>query len=465
MKYIALTIGPIVETISLGRKTAEIWAASYLFSSFMKEVINELRKKDDIEFIIPYVEKVEIFSSDDKNIGLFHDRFILKSEYVSLDEVETIIQKHKDSLAKMIANVIKKDTDKVEKYINRYMQTYLVEINREMESPITEISDILNNIELHTPVLESEKDYMRLFLDRDKLIGKHAFNKENLSYKSIPEIAGTALKLQTKNDDDEDIYKPFEKNDNFKQAYKYIAIVHADGDNLSDYIKSQENPSVVSQRLLSFDKEAVKVIKKHDALPIFAGGDDLLFFAPILTEEKTVFDLIEELSELFCEELKSDDVSLSFGVSITYYKYPLYEALEHSRDALFDKAKNLEGKNAVHLNVRKHSGQSFEVTLGKAQKSYMQFKTILDDVLLKGLEIPHAIQHKLYGYMPLLTQISPDRLEATFENIFNEDIHKQKFEKGLEDTRNLIRSLGLKKQQLEKAFSLLSIIKLLRSDR
>ncbi|CAA6823139.1 MAG: Unknown protein, partial [uncultured Sulfurovum sp.] len=42
MKYIALTIGPIVDTLSLGRKTSEVWMASYLFSSFMKNSIRKI---------------------------------------------------------------------------------------------------------------------------------------------------------------------------------------------------------------------------------------------------------------------------------------------------------------------------------------------------------------------------------------------------------------------------------------
>lgn len=475
MKYIALTIGPIIETLSLGRKTAEIWAASYLFSSFMKGIIDDLRKKE-LEFIIPYVEDDDIFKDKDKDnsIGLFHDRFILTTKTVTLKEVDIIVQTHKDALAVMIASSIKQDEEKVKAYINQYLQTYLVELDDTFENPILEISDILDSVELHVPFVETDKDYMRLFLNRDIVLNssmaKKAFGS-NPSFPSIPEIAARDIELKLKKDDDDsNAYKQVENEKYFKQTYKYIAIVHADGDNLGSYIKGQDDPAVVSKRLFDFDTKAVIQIEDYGGVPIFVGGDDLLFFAPVLNKEETIFDLIDKLSTLYRDEMKSDDTTLSFGVSITYYKYPLYEALEQSRNALFDKAKKYPDvdnptKNAIHISARKHSGQSFEVTVCKADDSYTAFRDLLKDVLVNALELPHSIHHKLEGYEPLFLKIPHERIEATFNNLFNEEIHQNKFEKGLKDIRKLMIDLGVDKRNLERLFALLSITKLLRGDR
>jgi hypothetical protein len=90
---------------------------------------------------------------------------------------------------------------------------------------------------------------------------------------------------------------------------------------------------------------------------------------------------------------------------------------------------------------------------------------LLKDVLVNALELPHSIHHKLEGYTPLLLKIPQDRIEATFDNLFNEEIHQIKFEKGLKDIRKLMIELGVDKKNLKRLFALLSITKLLRGDR
>ena len=51
--YIAITIGPVVRTLMLTKKTRELWAASYLFSWIMKQLASELRKDPQRVFIMP----------------------------------------------------------------------------------------------------------------------------------------------------------------------------------------------------------------------------------------------------------------------------------------------------------------------------------------------------------------------------------------------------------------------------
>ena len=90
MKHIAMTLGPITNTMMLGRKTSEIWGASYLFSSFMKAVIKELKSKSGVQFLIPYVGDESLFNTQDDGIGMFHDRFIFTSENLTLNDINLI---------------------------------------------------------------------------------------------------------------------------------------------------------------------------------------------------------------------------------------------------------------------------------------------------------------------------------------------------------------------------------------
>ena len=453
MRYIALTIGPIVDTLSLGRKTSEIWMASYLFSSFMKKVIKKLKQTGDARFLVPYTDDASIFETKDDGIGMFHDRFIMQTDGLSLSDVKAVIDEEKKALSAMIAASIKRDGAKVEEFIDSYLQTYLIQSDKEYENPIIDISTILDSIELHTPSLQAEEDYMRLFLNRDIVLNsqlaKDSFGKKP-SFDSIEAIAAQ------ESDSDE---AP-------KNAQAYIAIVHADGDNLGSYIKSQKDTSIISKNLFEFDKEAAKLIKDFGALPLFIGGDDLLFFAPVINKEKkTIFSLLDALSNSYNKALQTDKSTLSFGVSITYYKYPLYEALAKSRDALFAKAKQQKGKNAVAFSAQKHSGQSFEFCISKSEEAYKKFTDLADTILAENLELPHAIHHKLYKHQALFENIDTSRLHTAFENLFNEDIHQNRFKKGLEAVAELFVTLGNTEQDQEKLFAMLSSIKLIRGDR
>jgi len=451
MKYIALTIGPIVDTLSLGRKTSEVWMASYLFSSFMKKSIRKIKEQSDAEFIIPFVDD-DILKEKDDGIGMFHDRFILKSDTLTLEKVETILLEEKDAIASMVAKSIKKDKSKVKAFFRQYLQTYLFETTKDFDNPILDISKIMDSIELHTPRLESQEDYIRLFLNRNIILNsslaKTSFGHKP-SFEAIDAIAAQEL--------DKDI--------EVKNAYKYIAIIYADGDNLGSYIKKQSDVTKVSQKLFEFDKKAGKTINSYGGLPIFIGGDDLIIFAPLLNRGKTVFDLLNSLSQDYTDTLETTESTLSFGVSLTYYKYPLYEALTKARNTLFGVAKQYQGKNAVAISTQKHSGQSFDFCIGKSEKSYDEFLRLISSVLNEEIELPHAVHQKLQKYQDIFQSIPIERVKDTFENIFNEDMHKTKFKKGLDEIRNLMESMGLETKAQEKLFAMLSTIKVLRGDR
>jgi len=450
MRYIALTLGPITDTLALGRKTSEIWMASYIFSSFMKKVIFKIKNQGDANFLVPFTEDETIFKTKDNGIGMFHDRFIFQTKKLTIEDVQTILDEEKNTLASMIAQSIKKDENKVQNFIKSYLQTYLLESEEEYENPTLEISTLLDSIELHTPHLEADEDYMRLFLNRDTILNS-ALAKESFDKPSFDSIKAIAAQ--------ENDTKEVPKN-----AQAYIAIVHADGDNLGSYIKTQKDVSSVSQKLFEFDQKAAQTIKDFGALPLFVGGDDLLFFSPIVNaKEETIFSLIEQLSQDYENALQTKESTLSFGISITYYKYPLYEALAKSREALFEVAKNYKGENAVALSAQKHSGQSFDFCISKDDAAYEQFKNLAKKILAQNLELPHAVHHKLYQHKALFESIGTQRIATTFENLFNEDIHQSKFQEGLQAISELFVLLGTQEQ--EKLFSMLSTIKLIRGDR
>ncbi|KLE02180.1 type III-B CRISPR-associated protein Cas10/Cmr2 [Aliarcobacter butzleri] len=452
MKYIALTIGPIYKTLKNSKKTRELWGGSYIFSYIMKQIMKEFKTRT---FITPYIDE-SMFESG-KEVGLFHDRFIFAS-----------LEKDKEELPKIIENVFSKlaeNTSLSLDFLKAYFQINFIEIDVK-ENPIIETTPFLDSIEqFHNIGHYKENELVKMLKGNNSFFTKEAFG-EKKSFPSLPEIALYDLKeyinIKTLLKDDElEIFENKEIKKYLKPYHKYIAIVHADGDNMSEVIKDTSNLSKTSKSLFEYCTNSHNLIKKFGGQTIFAGGDDLLFFAPVVSNSKTIFELLDEISQEFNSKFE-EKASLSFGVSITYYKYPLYEALEKSRELLFSKAKQ-QPKNNIAYEVVKHSGQTFIGIVNKGNKeayenflSFVSIEKSLDDNFL------HSLHHKINLHKKILDTIKTDKLklENFFENYFNEAGHKEY----REFFTKLIDYIMIE-QNIENIYATLRFIKFIKGDK
>ena len=449
-KYIGLTIGPIHRTMARTKATRELWASSYIFSYIMKKMIEKL--KDSKEFIIPYTKDNSIFQPG-QEVGLVHDRFIFKADDGDFAEVERVKKDVLNEIAeKMKKTISENNVNEISKFLNRYFQIYFceAEIPGKYKEVNKQMNDYLDSLELQAKFIKMEsreKNYlMDLFYRVNKsFLAKDAFwGKKKIGFPCIAEIAalkekgdlnweGIEIKFKDKFEtDDTDIYIQLKKQNpkKFKQYHKYIAIVQADGDSLGAAIKALNDDADfgnLSKALLNFAKEAHKKIEKFGGKTIYAGGDDLLFFAPVVSGDENIFQLVDGLAREFAEQFKNfpSSPTLSAGISITYYKYPMGEALEAAADLLFKKAKDeAMGKNAVAFEAQKHSGQRFAGVFNRADSDYEKFTKLIfnksDQKMLTSLI------HKLALHETIIEEIGSDRtkLKNYFEHFFNEDEHK-----------------------------------------
>jgi len=386
MKYIALTIGPIYKTLSGAKKPKELFSASYFFSYLMREIIKEFKHR---EFVVPYV--TEAILDNEGDVGLFHDRFIFKAEEGDLQKLEN------DVIPSVIGEAAQK-LDLEDDYLKKYLQIHYGEYD---------VPDNENAVFTITPYLDTAELFYQVPENGENKLQKALRNKENflLQEKKIVDD----LKKLTYN--------------------KYFAVVHADGDKMADVIRDSTDLKKVSQNLFEYCMTSHEKIKSFGGQTIFAGGDDLLFFAPVVdaSQERTIFDLCEEIAADF-EEKMDHKATLSFGVSITYVKFPLYEALEKSRELLSEKAKTGK-KNNIAFEVIKHSGQTFGQVVSKYNKElYSQFLALTSNI--KGGEdvqnFLHSLHHKLDNYKAILSQIAHDKkkLKHFFDNYFSGEEHK-----------------------------------------
>ncbi|MDP3444882.1 MAG: hypothetical protein Q8T08_18645, partial [Ignavibacteria bacterium] len=123
--------------------------------------------------------------------------------------------------------------------------------------------------------------------------------------------------------------------------------------------------------------------------------------------------------------------TLSWGISISYYKFPLSEAIVSSRKLLFDVAKEYKGKNALAFKLNKHTGQFFGATFGKGGNDYKYFTGLLKDKFNTETDFISSLQYRISENEALLRAIFnatdyPTRVGNFFDNFFNEEIHSNK---------------------------------------
>jgi len=486
-KYIGLTIGPIHRTMTRTKATRELWASSYIFSYIMKKMIEKL--KDNTEFIIPYTKDQKIFEQG-QEVGLFHDRFIFKAQEGDFEEVGRVKEKVLKKLsADITAKINEENQNKVFEFLNKYFQIYYCEVESDGDynKVNNKVNAYLDSLELQEKFIsEAESNYLRMFLDRvnKSFLIQDAYGENRHRFPCIAEIAALRwkdfldwtgidpdkmYKKDSNDTDDSDIYTKLKKQneDEFKQYHKYIAIVQADGDSLGATIKELKNDDdfgIFSKKLLEFSQNAHKMIKDYGGTTIFAGGDDLLFFAPVVSKKSNVFQLVDELAKEFVCHFKEfvQTPTLSTGVSITYYKYPMGEALESAANLLFKKAKDKKmGKNALAYEVQKHSGQRIAGVFNRADADYKEFVNL---VFGKGdKRMLTSLIHKLAIHGAIIDEIGSDqiKLKNYFEHFFNEDEHK-KHRDIINATENLVNSVfnNCKRTEKEKKENIFSVLRL-----
>ncbi|MEM4260569.1 MAG: type III-B CRISPR-associated protein Cas10/Cmr2 [Candidatus Woesearchaeota archaeon] len=452
--YTALTIGPIYKSLELAHKTRELWAASYIFSWFIENVIQNLIKNGitDNNFIVPYPEKDK---SKVTEAGIFPDRFILRSESSLFDELNKSVNETINSLSNDISETIGENKGNVMEYLTNYIRLYTIETQLEENDNVVEkMNKYCANCELNSKYIPKDKQYFLNFLEKinESNIYKRVYNKGR--FPSIIELSTKDLPLDYDffdslgDEDDTDIWekvvekaKADEFFDSLKSVHKYIAIVQADGDNVGKLIKEiySKNPELIrefSKALSEFSIEAADEINNSGGLTVYAGGDDLLFIASVLYKSENVFSLINKIDNIFNKiVLENSNLkkiigsmkqkpSMSYGVSITYYKYPMNEALEQARKLLFDVAKeNKEEKNAIAWRVLMHSGSYFEGKFHKNTEFYQNFlkmSSIDDDKILT------SVIYNIQSLKPLIKTIANDKskLENYRKNFYNEQLHE-----------------------------------------
>lgn len=444
MNYIGITIGPIIKTLGMAKRPRELWSASYLFSYLMKSIIENMPK----EVVLLSPAKDESFALS--RVGVYPDRLYLKNtESLSFEIIKDRISK----TVKQLSETLRIDNN----YLTNYLKIYAVEIVSESDSSaILKLNQHLDACELENKVVgkeSQEQPVLKLIkMKSDSPLFNIALGTSKFPIETLSEIATEELSRIHANhykkclkEDENDFIKKLkvEFGDQFKTPHKYICIVHADGDNVGKLVTSLTDGEHVklSADLMNFGRNACAKISEYGGLPIFAGGDDLLFIAPVVSretktnEQLSIFDLLDQINVVFKTSLFNGDAiikyqtiaevslpSLSYGIAISYYKYPLYESLEKSRANLFDVAKkhNKGIKNSIAWSFQKNSGSTVTSVLSESNvQLFKAFKQLIIET--KDEQLVSSVAHKIRNSVDLFSlfgnsNILEIRIQSYFKN-------------------------------------------------
>lgn len=274
--------------------------------------------------------------------------------------------------------------------------------------------------------------------------------------------------------------------------HKYYAIMYADGDNIGTLLKGldkrddrNEALAEFSKSLLDFGVKTDKTIEEYGGNGIYLGGEDILAFLPVACVEngnkettQNIFSLIKKIDENFkntvqevAKNYKIDEPTLSYGIMIGYYKKPLKESMLIALDLLNTNAKSKPNKNAIAIRFEKHSGQFTECCIEKNKNqsyndinkfmldytSTLNYNTLEIDQNCKMLNgLVHRFKDTLFEKILLqITNVEnlEERINAIFENFFDEQIHKQN--QFLEKVKLMCKSLFEEYENKEEGLKIL----------
>lgn len=482
MKYTAITIGPIGKTLAKARSVKSFWTASYLFSWIMRKLLEKL-PKENFEILSPYRAGKDVLGEISKKVGLFPDRLFAKGELEEkefkrikmeifgelAEKFKNAFQDEKDDIARKIdtesdqkrkreleeiksrySNAASKGED-IRKYLENYLSISSITVELSSDCSILEqLNKYLDTQELFNKAsTQTEEDYMEMFIEAPNNPFLKAYSQDR-AFPSTSEIAVSGWEQNPPKDANGEVdYSKLTSKTGFRNCYKYLAVIKADGDGFGTYIKNlnvnKENELTrFTKSFFEFSVEvANELIQKTKAIPVYIGGDDLFLFAPVLegNVEKDVFNLIKEIDDLFIQKEIGEGLSMSYGVSIFYYKSPMSEAIDIA-DSMLRKAKEKKEekekkKDTVAISIQKHSGHKIEFLLPckhstdkckqetglykKATELIRAFKE--DDSMLNSLI--YWIEDMYETIFTDEVTLYQERINAVFDNFFDEEIHKE----------------------------------------
>jgi CRISPR-associated protein Cmr2 len=126
----------------------------------------------------------------------------------------------------------------------------------------------------------------------------------------------------------------------------YYALLLADGDRLGELVHARGGEAV-SRALAAFTSKVKGLVRDHDGVAVYAGGDDVLALLPI----KRALDCAQALEQAYRSAFGDERATLSAAVVFAHGRMPLNRVLAEARRLLDDVAKEENGRASLAAGV------------------------------------------------------------------------------------------------------------------
>ncbi len=134
-------------------------------------------------------------------------------------------------------------------------------------------------------------------------------------------------------------------------APRFFALLLADGDRLGRVVADLGGQRV-GRALTRFTREVPGIVRRHDGVTVYAGGDDVLAMLPV----EGALACAQGLAEAYAQAFDGAVATLSAAVTFVPIRFPLAAALAEAHRLLDDVAKDGNGRNSLAVAALKSGG-------------------------------------------------------------------------------------------------------------
>ena len=189
----------------------------------------------------------------------------------------------------------------------------------------------------------------------------------------------------------------------------FYAMLLMDGDNMGKLMGDHEEEPI-SQALSAFTKDVRNIVKDHDGVTIYAGGDDVLAMLPMPHAINCASSLSQKYVDCFKDIVP--EATISAGLVFSHYHIPLSTVMRETHHILDDVAKDQNDRGSIAVSVLKNSGKYCQWTVTWDRLTDEKGRDRIDDLVFKVQEGPQKQFSKsfFYGMRDDLAVLSGDQI-------------------------------------------------------
>ncbi len=182
----------------------------------------------------------------------------------------------------------------------------------------------------------------------------------------------------------------------------FYALLLADGDSLGKLLAELKGKAV-SQALARFTEKVPALLREHDGIALYAGGDDVLAMLPVRTALQCAQALSQAYRDAFQDGPGADKATLSAAVVMAHVRAPLTRMLAHAHHLLDDVAKDGNGRGSLAVAVYKRAGLHSQWVSAWRGDQVPELLALAEELGMLDSTLSASLLHRLTGTLGLLS--------------------------------------------------------------